>query len=169
MRRMIRIFRSGWTVLRSEHGGTLLESALSWSVLLAVLLGIFQVSLALYAYHVMSDAAREGSRYAMVRGSTSCANTPNLSNCNATSTQIQSFVRTLTYPGITSSKITVTTTWYTVSSSTPAVWSACTTSPCNLPGNQVNVSVTYPFLLNVPFSSLIPLNLSASSAMVIAQ
>jgi len=155
-----------------EQGATIAEMALACTILLAVVIGIFQMSLALYAFHFVSDAAREATRYAIVRG----ADCVNLSGCGATNAQIQQYVRNLGYPGITSTNLTVSTTWYTITMDTTktpasAVLSTCGTAPagCNNPGNQVQVHVIYKFPLNIPFWRSMTLNLSSTSAMVISQ
>ena len=44
-----------------------------------------------------ADAAREGSRWAVVRGSQCSTNTPGLNDCNATQTDIKNFVQSLGY------------------------------------------------------------------------
>ncbi|MFP5234541.1 MAG: TadE/TadG family type IV pilus assembly protein [Acidobacteriota bacterium] len=154
---------------RDEDGSMLVEAALSCTIVLALLLGICQMSLAMYIYHFTSEAAREATRYAIVRGSTSCTNTPNLTNCNATPDEIQTWVRSMGYPGITSSNVSVSTSWYSASGSMPTTWSACTTGTCNAPGNMVAITVTYPLTFQIPFSSGFALNLSNSSQMVISQ
>ena len=156
--------------LNREEGSSLVEFALMSAAFLTILIGSFEALLAFYTNHFLSEAAREASRYAMVRGSTSCTNTPNLSNCNVTAAQIQTFVQGLGYPGITSSQIAVTTTWCAASSAQPTTWSACTATTSPAPGNLVNVVVAYPFSLHVPFvSNNWALNLSSTSQMVIAQ
>lgn len=147
----------------------IVEAALSCTIVLALLLGICQMSLAMYIYHFTSEAAREATRYAIVRGSTSCTNTPNLGNCNATAAEIQTWVQSMGYPGITSSKVSVSASWYSASGSMPTTWSACTIGACNAPGNMVAVTVTYPLTFQIPFSSGFSLNLSSSSQMVISQ
>ena len=48
----------------------MVEMALSMIILLTILFGLIEMCLALYTYHFVSDAAREGSRYAIVHGST---------------------------------------------------------------------------------------------------
>jgi Flp pilus assembly protein TadG len=145
------------------------EWALSCSVFLAMLIGVFQMSLAFYTMHYISDAARQGSRYAMVRGSTSCTNTANLSNCNATSGQIQAYVRSIAYPGITASNLTVTTTWLTASTTKPTTWSSCSSGTCNAPGSQVKVVAAYSFPLSVPFVPSLSFSFTSTSKMVISQ
>src|SRR4051812_29312205 len=77
--------------LLDEAGGAILEMAISSSILFAMFFGVFELTLASYTYHYVSAAAREGARFAIVRGSTSCANTPNLANCNASPTVIGNF------------------------------------------------------------------------------
>jgi Flp pilus assembly protein TadG len=152
-----------------EEGASLVETALASTIFLVMLIGTFQMMLGSYTLHFVSDAAREGTRYAIVRGSTSCTNTPSLSNCNATADQIKAYVRGLKYPGITSSKLTVTTTWQTASTTKPTTWSACGSGTCNAPGNQVKVVATYAFPLSIPFVPKSTFNLTSTSRMVISQ
>lgn len=155
--------------LSREDGLSMVETAISCTVLFALLFGICQMSLALYVYYVTSDAARQATRYAIVRGSTSCTNTPNLSNCDATAANIQSYVQGLAFPGISTSKVGVSTSWYSASSTTPTTWSACSTGICNAPGNLVKITVSYPITFQIPFSKNIALNLNSTSQMVISQ
>ncbi len=110
-----------------------------------MLFGVIYFSTMLYTSHYISEAAREGSRYAIIRGSTSCINSSNLlPNCNASNTVIGTYVQDLGYPGSdAANKMTVTTTtWYSPSTSlsSPVV---CTTGTCNAPGNIVKVQVVY--------------------------
>lgn len=158
-----------WRALRCEEGLSAIEAAISCTVLFAMLFGMCQMSLAMYDYHVTSEAAREASRYAIVRGSTSCTNTPKLTNCNVTATSLQSYVQGLGFPGVKSSNLSVSTSWYSASSTTPTTWSACSTGICNVPGNLVKVTVTYPMSLHIPFANQLSLNLSSTSQMVISQ
>jgi Flp pilus assembly protein TadG len=140
-------------------------------LILPMIFGLFAMSLALYTYHYISEAAREGSRYAMVRGSTSCANTPGLTNCGATPTQIQTYVQNLGYPGINAANMTVTTTWSTPSASPPTTWSLCGVTPaCAAPRSLVTVTVAYAFPLSIPlYGSTRTLNMSSTSQMVVSQ
>ena len=156
-----------------EDGASIVELALSCAVIFMMLFGIVYMSFALYTYHYISNAAREGSRYAMVRGSTSCANSSgNLTGCGADGATIQTYVQNLGYPGIdAANKMTVTTTWYTVSTTKPATWSLCAGGgiACRAPGNIVKVVVTYAFPLNIPFYPSGTLNMTSTSQMVISQ
>lgn len=154
---------------RRTEGTSQVEFALSSTLIMGLLFGTIQVCLALYDYSSLADAARRGTRYAMVRGSTSCSNTPNLTNCNATAAEIQSYVQGIDYPGIPGSKLVVNTSWYGASSSTPRTWSLCT-GACNSPGNEVRVSVNYPLgSVTIPFVKTISLSLNSTSEMMIAQ
>lgn len=156
--------------LRDEQGANLVESALTLALFFTVFFGVIEFSWAYYAYHYMADAAREGSRYAMVRGSYSCSNTPVLPNCGASAAEIGTYVKDLGYPGIDPAKITVTVTTLAASKSGgTTTWSDCGDMSCNQPGNQVQVTASYAFPLNIPFWSNGTLNLSSTSKMVIAQ
>jgi Flp pilus assembly protein TadG len=153
-----------------EAGSSLVEMALALNVVLILTFGIFQMSLAFYTQHCISDLAREGSRYAIVRGSTSCSNTPTLTNCNASSAQIQTYVKSIRFPGVDSGQpMTVFPTWLAASATTPTTWSNCTVAPCNTPGSLASVQVTYAFPLSIPFWRSTVLNLQSTSQMVIAQ
>ncbi len=156
--------KESWGIF-GDAGATLMEFALSTSVLLMMLMGIITMCLAFYTYNFVADAAREATRYAIVRGST-CTDLP---DCNATAGQVSTYVKQLGFPGMTASNLTVSTSWLTASSTRPTTWSACTSGTCNVPGNGVRVVVTYAFPLTLPFVSPDALNLSSTSQMVISQ
>ncbi|MGC9199920.1 MAG: TadE/TadG family type IV pilus assembly protein [Acidobacteriaceae bacterium] len=144
-----------------EDGSASVEMALSMFILLSVLIGVFEVCLALYSYHYVSEAAREGSRYAIVHGST-C--TVSGISCTVTAAQIQSYVQNLGYPGINPSNMIVTTTW-----SAYPVGESCVAVGCNGPGDLVTVSAQYSFNLAIPFVNRSALSLTSTSSMVISQ
>jgi Flp pilus assembly protein TadG len=150
--------------LTADDGATVVEAAVGLVVLLGLFVAIVQISLALYTSHFLAEAAREASRYAVVRGSTSCSTTPNLTNCNVTADELQTWVRSFGYPGINPQQLSVSTTW-------PSTGSDCypSTSPCNNPSNLVKVAVVYSFPLNIPFWKTATINLSSTSEMVISQ
>lgn len=171
------VFAGRLKQLAGEEGGSLVEIALASSIVLALLFGIFEVSMALYSYHFISEAAREASRFAMVRGS-QC--TPNFSSayCSPTDGQttgadggdVSNFVKSLGYPF--ANKLTTSTTWLTASQdgSGNDTWTSCGNLPsCKTPGNLVQVTVSYPFPLNVPFLKPITINMASKSSMVISQ
>jgi Flp pilus assembly protein TadG len=145
----------------NEDGSSIVETALSAMAVLALFLGVMEMSLALYTYHFISEAAREGTRYAMVRGS-SC--TSFASACPAQASDVQNYVRGLGFPGIVPANMTVTTAW-------PTTGASCTPSslPCNNPGNFVQVTVQYQFPLSIPFVPSSTLPLTSTSQMAISQ
>jgi len=165
----------GWIrFILNDAGGSLVEVAISSTVLFAMIFGVFEFAWASYSYHYVSDASREGARYAIVRGSTSCTNTPNLANCNASPDTIGNYVKGLGYAGINRANMTVTTTYLTATTSTATgstatTWAVCSSGTCNQPGYMVNVAVTYAFPLSIPFVPKRTINVSSTSQMVIQQ
>jgi Flp pilus assembly protein TadG len=155
-------------LLASEEGQNLVESAFALLIFLALLFGAVEFSYAFYTYHCVADAAREASRWAAVRGSQSCTNVSTLPECNASSAQITTYVRGLGYPGVPGASLNVTTKWCTASS-IPASWSGCSTSGSNAPGNQVQVTVSYSFPINLVYLKAASLNLTSTGSMVISQ
>lgn len=152
-----------------EQGASLVETGLAMLILMPLLLGAIEFSLVFFAYHEVTDAARVATRWAAVRGSTSCSNTPNLTNCGATATDIQNYVQGLGYPGLVSSNIQVSASWLQATSSIPTSWSACSTGTCNAPGNQVQVTVSYVYPIVIPYWKKANINITSTSAMAIAQ
>lgn len=159
-----------------QEGASLVEMAISCTVLFAMLFGVIEMSMALYTYHFVSDAAREASRWAMVRGG-NCITNVSTGYCSPTSTDaygadnadIQAYVRSIGYPF--ASTLTTSTTWLSSSGGTPATWSNCGTTPknCNSAGNQVQVTVSYSFPIGIPFWTNTTIPISSRSSMVIAQ
>jgi len=152
---------AGWSCIGREDGQSITESALAAIATLTLFFGMMEICMGLYTFHCVSESARDGSRYAIVRGS-SCSNLA--SACPAASSDVQNYVRGIGYPGIVPSDMTVTTTW-------PTTGSACTpsSSPCNNPGNLVKVEVQYTFPLSIPFIAANHLSFSSTSEMVISQ
>lgn len=162
------------TGLREEEGAGLVETAFAISIFLMLLFAIFDFSLACYAYHYVSDAAREGSRFAMVRGS-KCSTYSSTTPCPAGVTDIVSYVDNFGYPGIDTTQMTVNVqtcapTTTTSNGQPTTSWPTCSNDMTyNAPGDQVQVTVSYPFLLSVPFWKSESLTISSQSAMVISQ
>jgi Flp pilus assembly protein TadG len=144
-----------------EQGQAIVETALSMIVLLTILFGLIEICLALYSYHFVSDAAREGTRYAIVHGSTCLVKTV---SCTVTNAQIQTYVKDIGFPGINPSAMSVTTVY--------SAWPAggtCVAVGCNGPGDLATVTVNYLFPLNIPFVKSRVLGMTSTSAMVISQ
>ena len=144
--------------MRDEQGSTIVEFAVGASVLLMVVFGIILMALALYTYNVVSESAREATRYAIVRGS-ACHFA---SACPAASGDIQTYVQNLGFPG--SSTLVATPAW----SAYPA-GGACKHAGCNGPGDQVTVTVSYSFPVAIPFVPNRTISMSSTAAMVISQ
>ncbi len=175
----IRFATSDYECLKVEQGSSLVEFALIFLVMMAMMLGIIDFCRAAYAYHFVSNAAREATRYAAVRGSTctgdgSCANDGNCTNY-ATVTCVPTYVDSIAPPGIDASStgcggsacLTTTASWTPLANS-PAV---CSTTN-NAPGCTVKVIVSYNFNFIFPlvyraFSSTGTLTLSSTSEMII--
>jgi Flp pilus assembly protein TadG len=148
-------------VADSDSGTALVEFAVSALVFLMMLFGSMEGFLAVYSHNFVADAARRACRYAIVRGS----NCTGMSDCNITQAQIQSYIRGNPYPGIRMNQLTATVTWLNASSTQPTTWSTCGTPPCNIPGNAVQVTVTYAFPIGIWAYSNI--TISSTSQMVI--
>jgi hypothetical protein len=146
--------------------------ALSCLILIPVLFGLIQLSFALYSYHYSADAAREASRFAIVRGSTCnglfgsayCSPTSGGSN-GATAADITKYVRSLGYPYSGSAVVSVQ--WCSPSGS----WTTCSTIQTNnTPGNQVQVKVTYTYPFVIPYpAKTFSLNIGSVSSMTIVE
>lgn len=143
----------------NEEGSTIVEMALASGVLLAALMGVFQASLMLYTNHFLSYAARDGARYAMVRGSNSCwtdgVSTSHITGCND-----------MTGAGVVGHVESRGVNWITqcVKPCVSVTWPNGT----NAPGNPVKVQVSYPYTLYVPWVKPISITLESTSQMIIA-
>lgn len=160
--------------LHREEGSSLVEMALATMVLIPVLLGIVELSFGLYCLHYAADAAREGSRFAMVRGANCndnfgkayCSPTDGVST-GATSNDVAQYVKGLGFPF--SGAITTTAQWCTKSTGTPSTWTSCSTTQNNAVNNQVLVTVTYNYPLAIPFVMSRTVPLTSASSMTIVQ
>jgi Flp pilus assembly protein TadG len=144
----------------SDQGSELIEFAVCAAVLFTLIFGIINLSIAVYSLNFVSEAAQQGTRYAMVRGS-GCTG---LTACPAKTSDIQSYVQSLAYPGIASKSIIVTTTY----SAYPAGTSCTPSTTCNNPGNLVQVKVQYTYQLSAPFLPTKTLNFTSQSVAVIS-
>jgi Flp pilus assembly protein TadG len=134
--------------MRRESGSAIVEFAMASIILFTLIIGVMMICFALYSYNVVSEAAREATRYAIVRGS-ACTSFP---DCNS-KLDIQAYVNTLQFPGIKPS-LTAAASW---------------PNGNNNPGSPVQVTVTYTFPLSIPFVSSRSLAMSSTSQMVISQ
>ena len=125
-------------------GQATVEFAMTAVVFFLLTFGVLNFSMAIYAYNLVSYAAREGSRYASVRGSS--APSP------AAASDVASFVKGET-SGLNPANMTVSTSW----------------NPDNNPGSFVRVEVQYQFSFMMPFLSLPQVSMASASQLVITQ
>lgn len=166
--------------LGENRGAALFETAVACTVFFALLLGIFEFALGFYTFHYTSNAARQGSRYAIVRGSTCETNLPLAPasfHCSATKDDIANYVKGLGYPGIDPANMDVAVTTchgnlHSGSNGKPTTnWPTCdnTGTLYNNPGDQVQVKVTYHFPLAIPFWKYERVGIGSTSSMVYSQ
>jgi Flp pilus assembly protein TadG len=129
----------------SERGSALVEYAFAVVMSLVLLFGIVDFGRALYSYHFISDAAREGTRYASVRGFT-CSSS--VAPCPASTVDIQTFVTQTVPQGINPGALTVTPNWFNPNG-LPVCNSGLTK---NYPGCAVRVKVDYSFNFLFPYN-----------------
>jgi hypothetical protein len=152
--------------LNEEQGQTIIEAAFAFLLLLLIVFCIIEGGRLLYTYHYLSYAARQGSRYAMVRGA-ACNNSSGMPNCPLSvpdAGEVQSYVRTTTFMGIDASQVNVTVNWGPSPSE-----SSCSTANCNNPGDEVIVNVTYAFGTILPVPGAGSFSLHSISQRIIAQ
>jgi Flp pilus assembly protein TadG len=156
-------------VLCDESGAEVVEFALSVCVWLACVFSIMYGAFALYAAHFVGNAAAEGARYAIVRGSTwsgnACTTTSTL-ECDAASSDVSNYIAGTLPPGMSASNLTVTATW----PGTTSAGATCdTVNGANSPNCLVKVQVNYSFSFPVPFLTENTIPLSSFSEMTISQ
>ncbi len=81
--------------LRDERGSILIETALGFMIIMAMVLGIVEMSVMAYTYGALEDATREGVRYACIHGmdSSTCSG-PSLGCADASGANVVSDVTT---------------------------------------------------------------------------
>ena len=152
----------------SERGTTLVESALMITMMLVMLFGIVGFGHALYPYHFVSNAAREATRWASVRGQACPQDPPILSGgCPASASDVTTYVRNLaTGIGLDPTRVTVTST--SSESESAAFAPTCPGTLPAPPGCVVKVQVQYSYQFLFP---LLPsgFTMQSTSQMVITQ
>jgi len=146
------------------HGNALTEFALILPVVVACIFGVIEFGRALYVFHFVSNAAREATRWASVRGQ-SCDYTVYTSACPAGPDDIQYFVAGIAPPGIDKnpSTLVVDTEWVVP----PGKTNPCTKFPKN-PGCAVQVQITYNFKFVLPFLPTSTYRMKSTSEMIIS-
>lgn len=145
---------------RGENGMTLVEMAVTLPILFAFLFCFMELSLAFYSYNMISETAREGSRYAMVHGA-SCPTSAN-PTCKATAAQVDAYVLGIGWANLAGGTMTVCVYYNN---------NACNTNPSGSEavGNPVKVTVTYVFPITMPYVPTNSLTMRSTSQMTIIQ
>lgn len=165
---------------RDERGQSLVESALAMWVVLLLFFGVIETCWAVYSFHYLGNAAHEAARYAIVRGGSwtgACDGTGSAgsgygsSQCQASSTDIANYVASRNFPGINITANDVCVEYYSTvpSSASQNCTASSGSSIANAPGDIVQVTITYPFTIQLPGLSNHTWNLMSTSQMVIAQ
>jgi Flp pilus assembly protein TadG len=141
-----------------ERGAGMAETAIVMGVVLALLFGIIDFGRTMYTYAFVAQLARQGARWAIVRGSQCTL----LDHCNASPGDVQTYIRSLSYGATDANRINVITTWSAASCPPNSTAS-------NAPGCVVSVNVQYPFRFIAPFLGIAQINMSSTSQMVISQ
>jgi Flp pilus assembly protein TadG len=117
-------------------------------ILLLFIIGTLDLSLAIYAYGTVAEAARCGARYAMVNGSTSTTPVGPTANDSTVASVVKNNARM-----INTNNLTVTSTW---GNATNAV------------NNPVTVTASYPVPLSVSnLFGITTITVTASTTMTI--
>ena len=157
-RRLLRSLRAG------ESGATLIEFAIGLSVLLTGVFTLMEICLMFYTYATIDECAREGARYAIVRGSSCVTNGASGAglSCTASASAINDYVAHLGYPNAGGGIMKVSTMF-------SADGTNFTTAGNNDPNDIVRVQVTYAFPVKLPFVPKNAIGLSAQSQLYIVQ
>jgi Flp pilus assembly protein TadG len=148
---------------KAVRGSTLTEFAFILPLLVTVMFGVIDFGRALYTYHFVSDAAREASRWASVRGK-QCIAWPQA--CPASQADVQNYVAGIVPPGIDPNPrtLSVAATWV----APPGKVGTCNIFP-NDAGCAVQVQVTYAFKFMLPFLPKSTYAMHSTSEMIISQ
>lgn len=130
----------------------MIEFVLSFSALMIFVFAVMEMCMLFYTYGMISESAREATRYAIVRGST-CL-TSSSTSCTATSTTISNYAKGLGLPNIGGGTLNVTTTFPDGNQN---------------PGSRVKVDVQYSVSIRLPFMPRNAIPLDSSSEMYILQ
>lgn len=165
-----------------ERGSTLIEFALVATVALTMIFAVIDFSRAAYAYHFVSDAARQATRWASVHGNSSCSTYPSQCKIN-TPGPVWTYVGTLAPAGLYvccpncavncssgPGYLQVSASWPgTAGSGIPTGNTSCNPSPNDNPGCAVQVTVQYTYGFMLPFMPHSNITMSSTSEMLISQ
>lgn len=136
-----------------DEGQAIVEAALTLPVILAFVFTMIELCLIFYSYCMISESAREGTRYAIVHGN-SCQTGVTKASCTASAASINTYTQTLGWPNLGMGTLAANTVFGNGTQNA---------------GNPVTVTVNYVFPINMPFLKRRNLSLSSSSTMYIIQ
>jgi Flp pilus assembly protein TadG len=143
--------RSG-DLAQSESGGSEIEFVLSLTALMTFVFVVMEIGIVFYTYGMISESAREATRYAIVRGST-CL-TSSSTSCTASAATINTYATGRGFPNIGGGTPVATTTF---------------PDGNQAPGSRVKVDIQYTVSIKVPFVPKNSIALDSSSEMYILQ
>jgi Flp pilus assembly protein TadG len=165
---------------KSQRGAALVEYAFVLIFFLTLLFGIGGFGHFLYVYHAISNAAKEGTRWASVNGKlcnddSSCNGANGMNTGPASPSQIEAHTLAALPASVNQSQATITAA-FTHPAGSPDVCTSQVTAVDgtlygpfdNYPGCTVTVQVAYTYNLIFPLINIGPINLSTTSEMVIA-
>lgn len=137
---------------QNERGQAVVEIALALPIIAAFTCMMIELCLAFYSYCMISESAREGTRYAIVRGATCQTGTGG--SCTASASTINDVVKHLGWPNLGNGTLSVSTTYPDGNEN---------------PGSRVQVVVSYVYPYNIPFAPKGTLRMSSASVMYVVQ
>ncbi len=130
-----------------QRGSAMIEFTLVGIPMIFMLVSIFEISRAMWNYHTLAFAVREGTRYAVVHGS-GCTSDP-LNSCQVTVGQVAQRIQNAGI-GLEPSQLNLTFT--SSGHSIPCTLKTCVgiatvwpETPNNIPGSAVTISASLPF------------------------
>lgn len=152
----------------------MIEFAVSAIVLFTLIFGCIGLAMALFTDEAVNQYARDASRYAIVHGdgcshqvsgvATSCSIGTGGDSTAPASIALTTYLNHEIFPGINGNNLQVTTAY-----GPPPGLASCLGASCNTAGNQVTVTVAYPFLYKIPFIPSRLITMHGTSTMVISQ
>ncbi|HVZ82537.1 MAG TPA: TadE/TadG family type IV pilus assembly protein [Terracidiphilus sp.] len=137
---------------RGQGGQAMVEAALTLPLLCAFLFTMIELCLCYYSYCMISESARQGTRYAIVRGAT--CETASKASCTVADSDVNTYVTSLGWPNLGGGTETASTTFPDGNKN---------------PGSRVQVTVSYSFPIDLPFVPQSTLALQSSSTMYFIQ
>ena len=165
----------------SQRGTALVETGILTILVLLMMFLVIDFGRAAYAYHFVSDVARDATRYAAVRGNTYYSNactTTTMFACDAGPDAVVAYVKSIVPSGIyinssaTGSSqagyLYVNPTW----PGTAGNGGTCAeigSDPTKTPGCVVSVTINYTYGFDLPLLHFSAIQISSTSQMVISQ